>query len=323
MLDTQQAVARLSGACSLDQLYDVLADVGMGPGWNKPEPSLWPAPRKTLVPAHWSYRIGKAALDAAAPLIGTELAERRNLILANPVEGNTYGTSRTLVAAYQMVKAGEVARSHRHTPNALRLVVDTAPKAYTIVQGRKIPMRPGDVLLTPNWLWHGHANEGDAAAYWIDVLDAPLAQLLEPMFLEHFPTGIEKTDEIDETSPMIFPIGTTMARLDAAPPAADESRSIELGSPALDTIGLHVLRLKAEKPTTTLQTTASNIYAVIDGEGESEIDGRIFTWERGDVLVAPAWRRHSHSASTATAHLLRVTDEPALKHLGWLRSGGA
>lgn len=320
MLDTQQAVADLSRSRSLEQLYGVLADVGMGPGWNKPEPSLWPAPRKTLVPAHWSYRIGKAALDAAAPLIGTELAERRNLILANPVTGNTYGTSRTLVAAYQMVKAGEVARSHRHTPNALRLVVDTAPKAYTIVQGRKIPMRPGDVVLTPNWLWHGHANEGDAAAYWIDVLDAPLVQLLEPMFLEHFPDGIERTDEIDVTSPMVFPVGATMARLDATAPAADGSCSIELGSPALDTMALHVLRLEAEKPTTTLQTTASNVYAVIDGAGVSDIDGRTFAWERGDVLVAPAWRPHSHCATTAKAHLLRVTDEPALRHLGWLRS---
>jgi len=323
MLDTQDAVAHLSGARNLDQLYGVLADVGMGPGWNKPEPSLWPSPRKTLVPAHWSYRIGKAALDAAAPLIGTDLAERRNLILANPAPGNSYATSRTLVAAYQMVKAGEVARSHRHTPNALRLVVDTAPRAYTIVQGKKIPMRPGDVLLTPNWLWHGHDNESDAAAYWIDFLDAPLVQLLEPMFLEYFPGGIEKTGEIDESSPMIFPIKTTMARLDAVTPAADGSRAIELGSPALDTIALHVLRLDRQKPTTALQTTASNIYAVIEGEGESDIDGETFAWERGDVLVAPAWRPHSHRASTTTAHLLRVTDEPALKHLGWLRSRAA
>ena len=165
MFDTQEALVQLSDAHNLDQLYDVLTNVGMGPGWNKPEPSLWPAPRKTFVPAHWSYKIARAALDAAAPLISTDQAERRNLILNNPFEGNTYATSRMLVAAYQMVKAGEVARSHRHTPNALRLVVDTAPKVYTIVQGKKIPMKPGDVLLTPNWLWHGHSNEGDAAAY--------------------------------------------------------------------------------------------------------------------------------------------------------------
>jgi len=138
------------------------------------------------------------------------------------------------------------------------------------------------------------------------------------MFLEHFADGIERTDEIDETSPMIFPIETTKARLDAAMPAADGSREIELGAPALDTIGLHTLRLEPSKPTKTMQTTASNIYAVIDGRGESIIDSEVFQWERGDVFVAPAWRPHSHHASTM-AHLLRVTDEPVLKHLRWLR----
>jgi len=49
-----------------------------------------------------------------------------------------------------MVLPGEAARSHRHTPNALRLVVDAAPGNYTVVNGKKLPMRPGDVLLTPN-----------------------------------------------------------------------------------------------------------------------------------------------------------------------------
>ena len=319
MLDTDDAVAHLQSAQDLPGLYSVLADVGMGPGWNKPEPSLWPAPRKTFLPAHWSYKVARAALDKAAPLIGTDQAERRNLILANPIEGNTYATSRTLVAAYQMVRAGEVARSHRHTPNALRLVVDSRPDAFTIVQGKKIPMVPGDVLLTPNWLWHGHANESDAAAYWIDFLDAPLVQLLEPMFLEHFADGIEKASDIDDASPMRFPFAETTARLDAAETAADGTSSVELGGPALDTMALHVHRLTADRPTSPRQTTANNIYAVIDGEGESDLDGLTVRWSRGDVFVAPAWRKHSHRAAGA-AHLLRVTDEPVLKRLRWFKT---
>ena len=298
-------------------LYAQLAAVGMGPGWNKPEPSLWPMPKKTFVPAHWSYAVARAALDAAAPLISTAQAERRNLILNNPVEGNSYATSRTLVAAYQMVKAGETARSHRHTPNALRLVVEAAPKTFTIVQGTKIPMHPGDVLLTPNWLWHGHANESGSAAYWIDVLDAPLVQLLEPMFLEHFAGGIEKADDVDENSPMRFPFDETSARLDEAELGSDGSASVELGNPALDTMALHVHRLNGA--TRAVQTTANNIYAVIDGDGRSDIDGTSIEWKRGDVFVAPAWRAHSHRAN-GRAHLLRVTDEPVLQRLRWFRT---
>ena len=82
----------LAQSGSLEELYGKLDRVGMGPGWNKPTPSLWASPRKTFRPTHWSYERARGALDAAGRLINTELAERRNLILFNPAEGNTYGT---------------------------------------------------------------------------------------------------------------------------------------------------------------------------------------------------------------------------------------
>lgn len=319
MIDVAEVVSRLSDTKELSDVHSVLSDVGMGPGWNKPEPSLWPAPRKTFQPAHWSYAVAKAALDAAGPLISTELAERRNLILANPMPGNTYSTARTLVAAYQMVRPHETARSHRHTPNALRLVVDAAPETYTIVQGKRVPMLPGDVLLTPNWLWHGHANDSNQSAYWIDFLDAPLVQLLEPMFLEHFPEGIEKTDTIDRNSPMRFPFGQTRDRLDAITPTQDGTVEIQLGDPALDTIALFVRRLKCGERSAPLQSTANNIYAVMEGEGVTTIDDQSFHWRRGDVFVAPGWRKHVHEAQS-NAHLLRVSDEPVMGKFRWLRA---
>ena len=194
-----------AAAQDIERLYQLLEAAGVGPGWNKPEPSLWPAPKKNFLPAHWSYSLAKAALDSAGKFVSTELAERRNLILFNPVHGNNYATVRTLIAAYQMVMPGEAARSHRHTPNALRLVVDAAPGNYTVVDGKKLPMLPGDVLLTPNWSWHGHSNESAECGYWIDFLDAPLVQFLEPMFFEPLPGGgVEQAAAVDERSPMRF-----------------------------------------------------------------------------------------------------------------------
>src|SRR5260370_25647918 len=92
--------------------------------------------------------------------------------------------SSDLVAVYQMILPGEWARAHRHTPNALRLILDAEPGTYTQVDGVDIAMEPGDVLLTPNWSTHGHGNRGNASAYWLDFLDVPLVQLLEPMFFE-------------------------------------------------------------------------------------------------------------------------------------------
>ena len=115
------------------------------------------------MPAQWKYEQARGALDAAGRLINTALAERRNLILFNPAEDNGYGTVRTLVAAYQMIMPGEWARSHRHTPNALRLILDSEPGTYTEVDGVNIAMEPGDVLLTPNWSSHGHGNDSRPA----------------------------------------------------------------------------------------------------------------------------------------------------------------
>jgi gentisate 1,2-dioxygenase len=311
----------LAKAPDLESLYQLLAPLSVGAGWAKPTPSLWPAPNKTFLPAHWSYEQGKAALDAAGRLIDTKLAERRNLILANPLEGNSYGTARTLVAAYQMILPGEKARSHRHTPNALRLIVDAEPGTYTVVDGVKLPMLPGDVLLTPNWRWHGHGNDSSAAAYWIDFLDAPLIQLLEPMFMEQHPDTYEPINSSATKTPLWFPRSKTQKQLAVAKKTPGESyaTSVSLGDPAMETIGLAMMELAPGVSTQTHRTTVNNIYAVVEGVGESDVDEQKIRWKRGDVFVAPSWRPHSH-CSEKGAVLLRVTDEPVMSKLNLLRS---
>lgn len=304
---------------TLDELYAVLAPLGIGAGWHKPTPSLYPQPRKSFEPAHWRYRDTHAALGAAGRLVDTKLAERRNLVLMNAHAG--YGTSATLVSAYQMILPGERARSHRHTPNALRLVLDAEPGAYTIVDGVRLDMLPGDVVLTPCWSWHGHANEGRAAAYWLDYLDVPLVHALEPMFYEEFPGEYQAVSEVATRSPYLYRWAETKARLDGAPPEPSGrfGRQVALDRHPMPTIGLSMLALDAGVPTTELQTTANNIYSVVAGSGRSIVDGRTFDWERGDVFVAPAWRPHHHEPES-DAVLFRVSDEPLLGALGWLRS---
>jgi gentisate 1,2-dioxygenase len=317
----------LARSATLEELYGKLDKVGMGPGWNKPTPSLWPAPRKTFVPAHWKFELARGALDAAGRLINTALAERRNLILFNPAEGNTYATVRTLVAAYQMIMPGEWARVHRHTPNALRLILDAEPGVYTEVDGVKIAMEPGDVLLTPNWSTHGHGNRGNKSAYWIDFLDVPLVQMLEPMFFEV--TADEDKPEAESggppveattESPFVFTLRDTLRRLGEAKagPEGPFGTQIELGRPALATTALYMMRLVPGVRTVPYRTTANNIYAVVQGEGVSIVDGERFVWQRGDVIAAPAWRQHCHEA-TGDAILFRVTDEPVMQRFAWWR----
>src|SRR5437763_8494684 len=169
--------------------YSELGRLAFSPGWARPEPSMWPEPKPKFRPAVWRFATAKKALDASHNMVPADQTERRNLIMVNPIEGNTYATTRHLVAAYQCVMAGARARTHRHSAAALRLVLAGEPGTYTIVNGARIDLAPGDVVLTPAWSWHGHVNESDRTSYWIDFLDIPFVQLTEAMFFEQYPGG--------------------------------------------------------------------------------------------------------------------------------------
>jgi gentisate 1,2-dioxygenase len=69
------------------------------------------------------------------------------LVFANPgLEGRGAATT-TLMANLQIINPGEIARTHRHTPSAFRLIVE-GTGAYTTVEGEKTYMDPGDFITT-------------------------------------------------------------------------------------------------------------------------------------------------------------------------------
>jgi gentisate 1,2-dioxygenase len=189
---------------------------------------------------------------------------------------------------------------------------------FTVVDGKKIPMEPNDVLLTPNWCWHGHANESHADGYWIDFLDVPLTHLLGPMFFEHHEEKVEHSDIIDPTSPARFAFTETVRRLAAEKDIAPGYREITLGNPALTTIALSVVRLEAGSSFTMKPSTLSCIYACMQGTGRAMIDEATFNFARGDVMAAPSSSAQRFEADEE-CYLLRVSDEPLLRFLGWLR----
>lgn len=306
-------------ATSLPELYRMLDQVQMKNGWNKPTPSLYPEPKQIYVPARWKYEHARAALHKAGDLVDPKWAERRNLIMANPIPGNDYPTVTTLVGAYQMVKPGETARSHRHTPNAMRVVIEAAPHTYTIVEGAKIPMEPGDILLTPMGCWHGHSNESSEEAYWIDFLDAPLVQLLGPMFFEHHPDELENAERVDAASPMRFAFSEYYPRLLQSPEVVPGVRSLKLGPPTLRTFDRTVLKLDSGAEFRRARSTVSRIYSVIKGTGRCTFENVVFDWAPGDMIAVPNWQRHTLQANE-DATLLDVSDEPLLTMLDWVRA---
>jgi gentisate 1,2-dioxygenase len=295
-----KALEALRSLGSIDALIHELGERNMTPGWvPRPQPILYPTMRSVFVPAHWRYEEAKAAMASAGRLIGTDLAERRNFVLRNPIPGNDTATLRTLICAYQSILPGEHARSHRHAPHALRVILDSRG-SYSIVDGVKHPMETGDIVLTPGWSWHGHGHDGDAQAIWFDGLDVPLTQLLEPMFFEEHPQGWEAVETVTEISPMRFQWADTQAALAKAAGDPHFGATITLPAPTMPTIALEVHRWDRGWQNRPYRHAANMVYVVMQGAGHSRIGENRFEWTFGDVLAAPAWSRIEHHAAEDT-----------------------
>ena len=315
---SESTIEKLLATSNLEELYPVLASLNMTPGWHKKRASLWKAPRTEFNPLHWRYDVGRVALDQAGRWIGTDLAERRNYLLFNPVGDNDYDTVRTLVVAFQMIKPGEYARAHWHTPNAMRLILDAGPGCYTVVNGVKLPMRTGDFLLTPGGCWHSHYNEGDANAYWIDVLDVPLVHLLEPMFFEESTERNQKVDSEPAAHPFYFSAENTMSALKAEP-VKNGVRRLALDTQShIQTVAITYLEFVGGSSRDFGRNTANRIFAVASGRGMARVGDLSVEWSRGDVIAVPSWSTHEIKAYEDSV-LLEVSDEPVLRKLGFYR----
>lgn len=144
-----------------------------------------PTPISAAVPHSWKYQDARAKLFELGDLLTVEEAERRNINFVNPAlrDFMPAATLTTLRGGIQLLLAGEKAYTHRHAANAFRFILEAPEQgAYTTVEGTKIPMRPGDLVMTPNWTWHDHHNESDSHAIWYDGLDVLMAYFIGGVF---------------------------------------------------------------------------------------------------------------------------------------------
>src|SRR6201988_3724329 len=167
-------------------------------------------PQSEAVPCLWHWRDLRPQAMRAAELVGTQQAERRVLRLTNPKLSGS--ASNTLVANIQIVMPGEIARAHRHSGAALRLIIE-GRGGYTVVNGERVPMYPSDLVLTPNWSWHDHANDTDAPMIWLDGLDTPLVRMLEAGFYEEYHQERQEVGAAVNASQWHYPMSDMRAAL--------------------------------------------------------------------------------------------------------------
>jgi len=335
---------------ALQTLFEAIAPLSLAPLWTQYRAMLTPTPQGKARPYLWRYADLRPHLLRTGELVSMHEAERRVLMLINPgLEGQTAATS-TLFAGMQLILPGEIAPAHRHSPSALRVVVE-GRGAYTAVDGERCLMEPGDLILTPSWSWHDHGNETSAPMIWLDGLDLPLLGALDVIFAEHAATaqyGVTKPDDVSTrlyqqpglrpahvpSAPRFSPLlnykwHRTAAALAALPesvatPYDDlllEYTNPHTGGPVLPTMGCTAQYLRPGVHTQAHRQASSSVYLVLGGTGWSVIDGQRFAWEQGDVFAVPSWACHEHAnaSRTAVAALFAFTDIPVMQALGLYR----
>ena len=171
-----------------EDFYHRLKTKSAAPLWEQLADLVLAQPRPGCVPALWRYEEMRPYLMESGKLITADEAERRTLMIENPGLQGIPQITQSLYAGLQLVLPGEVTPTHRHVAAALRFVIE-GEGAYTSVDGTKITMHPGDLILTPSWTWHDHGNFTQDPVVWMDGLDIPVVNMLDASFAEHYAGG--------------------------------------------------------------------------------------------------------------------------------------
>jgi gentisate 1,2-dioxygenase len=300
----------------LEDYYAQLRAQHITPAWIGGGISEEPASKE--VPYLWHWRDLRPQAMRAAELVGTAQAERRVLRLANP-ELAGVSAANTLVANIQIVMPGEIARAHRHSANALRLIIE-GRGGYTVVNGERVPMYPGDLVLTPNWCWHDHANDTGAPMMWLDGLDTPLVRMLEAGFYEEFPEERQAIGAAVNASQWHYPMTEMRATLERMASGGDgtvlEYKNRVTGGPVMPTIACHMQMLRPGEKTGACRRVCCTNYHVVEGAGHSVVGGQRLDWEDKDVFTVPTWTFCEHvNEDDRPAFLFSFSDAPVMQAL--------
>ena len=335
--------------------YERISNHHLAPLWEVIGELLAREPTTNALPHCWAYETMRPLLLESGQIISADEAERRVLVLENPGLRGGSKVSDTLYAGLQLILPGETAPAHRHTPAAIRMIVEGSG-AYTSVDGERVYMEPGDLILTPSWTWHDHGHEGDGPMIWLDVLDLPLLGFLGPRFSEDYAqrrvtltrasgasdarygANMRPVGDRDPRlhSPVLrYPYARSRAALEqlGRAPELDPCFGAKLeyinplsGDPAVPTLSTFLQWLPAGFESQRYRATDSAVYSVIEGRGRTRVgeggQSLILRWGPRDHFVVPRWMPHTHHCDE-DAVLFSASDKGVQEKLGlWRESRG-
>ncbi|KAH8588227.1 gentisate 1,2-dioxygenase [Bisporella sp. PMI_857] len=290
------------------------------PLWTQMSKMVPPNPNPASIPIAWKYADVRPTLMESGSIVAAEEAERRVLMLVNPTLDAPYTTD-TIYGGLQLILPNETAPAHRHVAFALRFIIE-GEKGFTAVEGQKMVMERGDVILTPSWHWHDHGNEGTEPVVWLDGLDLPLFRHAPVNFAEMYSES-RYPSQYSETCEWRHPWKAIAASLEAQTGGHRVHHYSSKGKHLSNTIGAQAEMIEPGHTTETLQETTSFIYHCYTGTGQTHITtpaGKQSTisWVSKDTFTVPAWSKiiHTNTSADTPAYLFAVNDIPLLQNLG-------
>ena len=315
-----------------DSRYQALADAaaaqGLAPLWTIYHDVMSCEPEPACAPSIWKYSVIRPLLARAGEEISIADAERRVLLLHNPGLGGPFATH-MVGCGFQLLLPGEVESSHRHTPTALRMIIE-GNGAYTTVAGERIWMHPGDVISTPSWSWHDHGAMGEKETIWLDGIDLPVVNFMNLNFTEYTSVGQKqelevadgdshwrygsgmlpdtRPDRASRHSPIFgYPYRQTRPALAGMASSGEQDiwNGARLwcsnpydGGHFTPTLAASMQLFPAGFETRPYRCTDAAVFHVIEGKGQVEIGSTTFDFEQGDTFVIPNWTDRRFLASS-------------------------
>ncbi len=317
---------------------------------------IWPVLRSALpydkpdrqtLPVLWRYRDIRPELLRAGELTPIEKAERRVLALANPGLGlHNMQATPSIFIGLQLILPRETAPNHRHSPSAVRIVVEGSG-GFTVVEGEKCPMEKSDLILTPSGLWHEHGHEGKGPVIWLDALDLPIVRTLEASYAvegksqsvrneldssqaRYRRSGLVPYRSLDARRAryplMRYPWTEVRAALTALAAVTSKTELVQLayvnpetGRECMPVLGFSAIMLRPGETIAAQRRSASAVLHVVEGEGEAEIDGVTLNFSDNDTLAVPTHAKVllANRKTKSPAFLFQIDDAPLQRKCGF------
>jgi gentisate 1,2-dioxygenase len=245
--------------------------------------------------------------------------------------------TRTMDALAHEIDPGAVSTTHRHSWDAMLLVV--AGWGWTEIDGQRIEWGPGDSMHLPAWAWHRHGNEGTETARFLSFSSEPMLETMGMAFQED--AGQTPPAELPPRPPYSAPIqgdDPYARRVRRLAKDQDARRSGRLHTSWDD---LELLQTPRGTRTTFLLDRAIGYQAsgitmamfeigpgrgqsmhrhpgeawlyVLEGRGHTFLGtepdkGEEHPWEKGDIIVVDhfLWHQHFNDDPENTAKVVRI-----------------